>query len=174
MVIGDLNYDMLKSGKRKHVDHLMDTFSLSNLDDKPTCSMKNCSPSLIDLILTNSSYLFCNTTLVNCCISDCHCLILTSLREQVESVKRKRVTFRSYKNFDENKFNEEILNIPLQVAHVFDDIDDLAHDTLVKQIVDEHAPIQHIYPIKNLPPYMNSEYRKCIYKTRQAHITFLK
>ena len=52
----------------------------------------------------------------------------------------------------------------------FDDIDDIycAHELLLRQVVDEHAPIQQKCPKKKSPPYMNSNYRKIIYKTRQA------
>ena len=134
------------------------------------------TPSLIDIILTNSSNLLCNTKIVNCSISDCHCMILTTLKEQVNLIERKKVNFRSYKNFNEDIFEEDLARVPFHIAHVFDDIDDIywANEVLFKQIVDEHAPIKQKKPRKNPPPYMNSQYRKIIYKTRQAHNAYLK
>ena len=56
------------------------------------------------------------------------------------------------------------------MVHIFDDVDDIywAHETLLRQVVDEHAPLKEKVPKPNSPPYMNSRYRKIIYKTRQA------
>lgn len=41
-------------------------------------------------------------------------------------------------------------------------------------VLDEHAPIKQKRPRKQPLPYMNSRYRKLIYKTRQAHNKFIK
>lgn len=84
--------------------------------------------------------------------------------------------FRSYKNFDEDDFNQDLSRVPFHVAHTFDDIDDVyyVHETLLKEVINDHAPLKTKRPRKNPPPYMNSEYRKIIYKTRQAHNKFLK
>ena len=166
----------MKTEKRKPIDNLIASFNLTNLIQKPTCFTKIGTPSLIDIILTNSSNLLCNTKVVNCSISDCHCMILTSLKEQVNLIERKKVNFRSYKNFNEHIFEEDLSHVPFHIAHIFDDVDDIywANEFLFKQVVNEHAPIKQNKPRKNPPPYMNSEYRKIIYKTRQAHNTYLK
>ena len=176
IVYGDLNYNMLKNDKRKPIDSLIDYFNLTNLINEPTCFPKNSTPSLIDLILTNSSNLLCNTKVVNCSISDCHCMILTTIKEQVNFIERKHVHFRSYKHFDETVFENDLAKVPFHVAHIFEDIDDIywANEVFFKQVVDEHAHLKQKKPRKNPPPYMNSEYRKIIYKTRQAHNTYLK
>ena len=114
--------------------------------------MKNQDPTLIDVVLTNAKNFFCNTVNFNCGLSDCHNFIATSLREQCQAVSRKRVKFRSYKIVDETKFNEDLSNVPFHIAHVFDDIDDiyLTHEHLLKQVIDEHAPIKEKVP-RNTP-----------------------
>ena len=52
--VRDLNYDLLRNDKCQPLNNICDTFSLDNLVKKPTCFMKNQTPSLIDAILTNS------------------------------------------------------------------------------------------------------------------------
>ena len=46
------------------------------------------------------------------------------------------------------------------------------HELLLRQVIDEHAPIKEKYPKKKSPPYMNSNYRRTIYKARQAKNVF--
>ena len=96
--------------------NIMNNFNLVNLIDKPTCFKKLDQPTLIDVILTNSSSLLCNSSVISSSISDCHSMIFTVLKEQVN-------TFRSYKYFDENVFNTELDNVPFQVAFTFKDVD---------------------------------------------------
>lgn len=95
VVYGDLNYDELCPAKHKLLKHIQDIFNLTNLVKFPTCYTKNSDPSLIDVIMTNSPTLFCNTSVVNCGISDCHRLILSSLKEQLPVSKNKQIIFRS-------------------------------------------------------------------------------
>ena len=101
-------------------------------------------------------------------------MICTSLKEQCDPVMKKKVIFRSYKNFDEQQFNDDLSRVPFHVAQIFDDIDDvyLAHELLLRQVIDEHAPIKEKIPKRKSPPYMNSNYRRTIYKARQAKNVF--
>ena len=131
IIFSDLNYDMLNSDKCKPINNLISSFNLTNLIQKPTCFTKNGTPSLIDIILTNSCNLLCNTKIVNCSISDCHCMILTTLKEQVHLIERKKVNFRSYKNFNEDIFEKDLSCVPFHVAHIFDDIDDICWANLI-------------------------------------------
>ena len=176
LIFGDMNYDLFKQEKSKTIVNIMDSFDLVNLVKKPTCHKNIENPTLIDVILTNSPNLLCNTSVFNCSISDCHSMIFTSIKEQVNSISRQKVAFRSYTNFNENQFDLDLQNVPFDVAFVFDDIDDTywAYEKLFTEILNEHAPVKQKYPRKNPPPYMNSEYRKIIYKTRMAHNTYLK
>ena len=80
-------------------------------------------------------------------------MIATVFKENSISNKRQKVTFRSYKNFCEADFVQDLQRAPLHIAGIFDDIDDSywAYETLVREIVDEHAPQKQKYPKKNLP-----------------------
>ena len=168
--IGDLNYDLLIKEKSKPLTNICDNFNLQCMVKEPTCFTKNQTPTLIDVILTNSKTLLCNTVNFNCGLSDCHNMIATSLRESCKKNEKKKVTFRSYKNFDEAQLNDDLSRVPFQVAHTFDDVDDIywAHELLLREVIEEHAPTKEKTPKPNPPPYMNSHYRKIINKTRQV------
>ena len=53
IVIGDLNYDMSCSEKSQTLLDLCDLHDMDNKISEPTCFKSNCSPSLVDVILTN-------------------------------------------------------------------------------------------------------------------------
>ena len=133
-------------------------------------------PTLIDVIITNSKTFLCNTINFNRGLNDCHNMIATSLKESCNPVKKKKVTFRSYKNFNKAELNDGFSQVHFHVAHIFDDVDDIywAHETLLRQVVDEYATLKEKVPKPNSPPYMKSRYRKIIYKTRQARNSYNK
>ena len=69
-------------------------------------------------------------------------MIAASLRESCNKTEKKKVTFRSYKNFDEAQLNNDLSRVPFQVAHTFVDVDDIywAHELLLREVIEEHAP----------------------------------
>ena len=52
IVIGDLNYDLLKPDKCQPLHTVCDIFDFTNLIKTPTCFTKDAHPSLLDVILT--------------------------------------------------------------------------------------------------------------------------
>ena len=175
-IIGDLNYDLLSPEKSKVLNNICDSFNFTNLIKEATCFTKNGSPSLIDVILTNSKNLFCHSVNFNCGLSDWHHMIATVFKENSSSNKRQKVTFRSYKNFCEADFVHDLQRAPLHIAGIFDDVNDSywAYETLVREIVDEHAPQKQKYPKKEAPPFMNTELRRAIYKKKMLYNKFNK
>ena len=154
----------------------MDTYSFKNLVKDPTCFTKTSTPSLIDVILTNSPSFLCNTINFSCGLSDCHNMVATTFKENSVSNKRQKVNFRSYTNFQEADFIRDLYPAPFHVSTLFDDADDSywAYETLLMDIVDEHAPRKQKYPKKDTPPFMNSELRRAIYKKKMLHNKYHK
>ena len=169
-IVGDLNCNLLVSEKSHTLRNIIDTYSLKNLIQDPTCHTKISQPSLIDVFLTHSPSFLCNTINFDCGLSDCHNMIAACFKESCISNKRQQVTFRSYKNFQEAEFTRDLHRVPFQVATVFEDANDCywAYETLLMDIVDEHAPKKQKYPKKESPSFMNSELRRAIYKKKDA------
>ena len=130
----------------------------------------------LDMIMTNSPNFLCNTINFNCGLSDCHNMVATTFKENTVSTKRQKVNFRSYKNFQEAEFIQDLHRVPFHISTMFDDADDCywAYETLLMDVVDEHAPRKQKYPKKDSPPFMNSELRRAIYKKKMLHNKYLK
>ena len=144
ILIGDLNYDCLDKTKSETLTDICDIFDFKNLIKDPTCFMKNCSPSLVDVVLTNKSQFCFNPINFGCGISDWHNMIGVLVKGAAPKVEKQKIKYRSYKNFDEKCFNDDISQVPFHVAHVFEDVDDIywAHEWLLNDVINQHAPIK--------------------------------
>jgi hypothetical protein len=81
---------------------------LDQLVKEPTCFKKDCVPSLVDVVLTNKKSSCFNTLNLRTGVSDCHNLISTTAQQ------RSKITYRSYRTFDIDKFNNDIDQIKME------------------------------------------------------------
>ncbi|XP_069133195.1 uncharacterized protein [Argopecten irradians] len=88
MVVGDLNVDM--KDETENILTKCDVFDFKNLIRTPTCFMKNCTPSLVDVILCNSNTLLFNTFCFNCGLSDWHNMICTVFKGKLTQVPKEK------------------------------------------------------------------------------------
>ena len=88
--------------------------------------MKNCSPSLVNVVITNKSQFCFNPINFGCGIGDWHNMIGVLVNGAAPKVEKQKIKYRSYKTFDENFFNDDISQVPFHVAHVFEDVDDIS------------------------------------------------
>ena len=79
--------------------------------------------SLIDVILTNHPELFENCGVHDPALSD-HGLVYGFLNETVKYQKVKIVTFKSLKDFDVEKYKEDLMYAPWHVSEIFNSCDD--------------------------------------------------
>ena len=95
LLIGDFNI--------KITEHYIESFfykhELINLVKEKTCFKNMQNPSFIDLLLTNNSYPFKQTTTVCPGLSDCHKLVLTVLKTSILKGNLRQITYRDYKRF---------------------------------------------------------------------------
>ena len=98
LVIGDLNYDLVKLVKRQPLHTVCDIFDCINLFRTPTCFMKDVLPSMLDVILTNRSCFLCNVTNFKCGISDWHNIISCVIKGAAPppAVAHKNISMRGY------------------------------------------------------------------------------
>ena len=61
-IVGDLNYNLLVSEKSHTLRNIIDSYSLKNLIQDPTCHTKFSQPSLTDVFLTNSPVYWMTST----------------------------------------------------------------------------------------------------------------
>ena len=77
--------------------------SLFNHMKDKTC-FKSDKGTCIDLILSNKKYSLQHTGTVDTGISDHHHLVYTMLKTTYAKLPPKKITYRAYKNFNEDKF----------------------------------------------------------------------
>ena len=110
-VLGDSNINMLdrKTASTKELDFTMKALGLTQVVKEPTrTAFKNgtSSSTLLDLIFTNSPYIKATSTL-DMNLSD-HLAVLVTRKKVM--VKREKINFagRSYRNYDKEKFQENL------------------------------------------------------------------
>ena len=81
------------------------------------------------------------------------------------------ISYRSFKNFDENKFYADLQAVPWDLIHLFDDTDDVLDvwNNLFLEVVDRNIPIrQHRVKHKNQPQWLTPDISDAI-KYRDRH-----
>ena len=91
----------------KTLKDFCDLNQLEHLILKPTC-YKGKTPSTIDLIITNHKTSFMKSDTCETGLSDHHKMVHSFLRKTFAKGKPKTIYYRCFKNFEQNKFNEEL------------------------------------------------------------------
>ena len=145
LILGDLNYNMLlDNSKSTPLNNVCDIFDFSNLIKKATCFTKDALPTLIDVILTNKPNKCQNATNFNCGLSDYHNLISVQLKGKIPKLKKDYVTYRSFKNFDHEKFLQELQSEQLDVITKHSNVKTAYHnfETTFIKVVDKNIPLK--------------------------------
>ena len=82
----------------------MELYDLKNLVKENTCFKSFKNPTCVDLFLTNCSRSFQHTNVISTGISDCHKMIITVLKTTFNKAKPKEITYRCYKDFNNDVF----------------------------------------------------------------------
>ena len=77
LLLGDFNSEMSEESMK----NFCETYNLSNLITDPTCYKSIDNPSCIDVMLTNRSPCFENSTVIETGLSDCHKMTITVMKK---------------------------------------------------------------------------------------------
>ena len=171
-VMGDTNLDM------NHEKSLSDpcvVYNLSNLVDGPTC-FKGDKPSSIDVLLSTEPKRFKTPLNSTCSLSDFHNLTCVATKLHKPHIAPKTIYYRSYRNFDDDIFLNDVQNIPFWVGDIFEDEDDRlwSFSKMFSDIIDKNAPIKKKTLKKPSLPYMNSSLRRAIHKKNMLYNSYRK
>ena len=162
--------DRLRPGKSEGKLLLEQEFTC--LIDKATRTEQKGSittSTLIDILLTNKPDQFKCGGIYHPSLND-HALIYGILKEKLPRQHSKLITFRSYKNFDCDKFTQDLPEAPWHVGEIFDDLDDQVHywNTLLTNIIDENLPSKKMKVRAEDVPYMTTNWKNAIRAKRKA------
>ena len=105
IILGDFNSELSENA----MIEFCETYCLQNLIKDPTCFKNPDNPSCIDVILTNKKVNFQNSSVIETGLSDHHKMVFTVLKTDFKKVDPISVNYRSYKNFEEVLFNNDLI-----------------------------------------------------------------
>ena len=170
-LLGDVNRDLLNRQIKTSWSEYMEPFGLSQLVSEAT-RVTSTTKTLIDHLYTNCPENVTSIDVPKIGLSD-HFPIFFTRKMHVQPKKGKHYTisYRSFKNFDEAKFSNDLNNVPWDIIHIFDDTNDIlnAWTDLFLEVVDANVPIkQHRVKHKNQPEWITSDLLDAM-KTRDRH-----
>ena len=169
ILIGDFNSEMTEEPMKAFCN----SYNLKCLIKKPTCSKNINNPSCIDLILTNRSSYFQNTSVIETGLSDCHKLTMTTMKSNFEKQEPKVIHFRNYKKFNNDIFCSELKYRLCQRG--LENIDCITFETLFMETLNRHnAPLKMRFVRANNSPFMNENLCKAIMVRSRLRNIFLK
>ena len=137
----DFNVDY--STKKNPLCRKLDEFASKNSLSQIVCKPTENSSTTIDLILVNNAHRIVQCNVLYSSISD-HNPVFSVLKGGVKKMPPKVFEYRSFKNFEKDRFLRHLKNIPWSSIESVQDIDDGIHlwERLFKAIADQHAPLK--------------------------------
>jgi hypothetical protein len=145
IIMGDINIDFLKPNSipKQWVD-IMESYNLTQLIKAPT-RVTNSSKTCIDHIYVTNPEHVRATKVATISISD-HFPVCYSRSHNSATRKHKHssIKYRSYKNFNQSAFLEDLTLVPWNVCESFDDPNDALDcwEKLFLEVVEKHAPLK--------------------------------
>ena len=163
ILVGDINIDM-NDNDNLFDKNVCDVHALSNIITGSTC-FKSMSGTLLDPVIVSNKDKFVKPFNVACGLSDFHNMVGCVTRTSFPKPHPFKLSYRSYKTFDQIKFQKAVDSIPLSICEAFDDPDDQywAFSHMYSEILNEHAPIKSKVVRRSKVPYMTSGLMKEIY-----------
>ena len=173
--MGDFDIDIKKENSIAYdeLEELCDTFNLKNLVKSETCFMNN-HKSTVDLTLTNKPRSFQITNATEIGVSDCCKLITKFMKSYISRLKPKNDHYRSYKNFNEEKFLSDVKEADFSFKTSNSDENYLDLTKVFSNIVNIHVPLKKEILRGNDAPFMNKELRKTIYTRSRLRNRYFK
>ena len=164
ILLGDVNIDMLNQNDVM-TSGICNVYGLSNVIKTPTC-FKKPEGTLIDPVMVMNANRFQCPLNITCGYSDFHNMVGCVSRIHVPPQAPVRITYRSYKHYNEEGFKNEVSMIPFHVTEVFEDVSDRywMASKMYREVLDEHAPLKSRIITAQQVPYMHSSLRKEMYK----------
>ena len=170
-LMGDINRDLLNNQIKNAWTDYMEPFGLTQLVSEPT-RVTGDSSTLIDHIYANCPENVNSLNIPKIGLSDHFPIFFTrKMHVQPPKIDHYTISYRSFKNFNEDKFTEDLQSVPWDTIKIFDDTDDImeAWLDLFLQVADKHIPIkQHRVKQKNQPQWLSPEILDAM-KCRDRH-----
>ena len=99
-----------------------------------------------------------------------HNIVSTQIKGRIPKINRDYITYRSYSNFDHEKYVEDLEKI--DYVNIGNESDINSADEIFfrayLQVVNKHIPLTKRKPVQTPATFMNKTLRKEIYKKREC------
>ena len=167
MLVGDFNAEETEPC----LNSFLSEYNLTNIVKDKTCFKSIENPSCIDLVLTNNSHSFQHTQAICSGLSDYHKMVVTVLKNTFRKSKPKEIFYRTYKNFDNEKFKSD-LRSNLEDNSNSSDYSDF--ENIFLRTLELHAPFKKKVLRANHAEYMTKQLRKAIMRRSALENKFRK
>ena len=166
IIVGDFNTEIGANS----MNAFCERYSLSSLIKESTCYKNPANPSCINLILTNSSRSFQNSSVVETGLSDFHRMIVTALKTTFQSSPPKLRSNRYYSYFDNGMFRPCLFNdLSKEDVGNIEKIIKVCINTL-----NNHTPRKKKYTRGNHLPFINKELSKAVMNRTRLKNVYLR
>ena len=161
ILMGDINKNLLNNDIEREWGNFITSLGLTQLVSEPT-RVTDESSTLIDHIYTNNEYNIQNVNVEKLCFSD-HYGIFCNRSSHVSYDRKNEhqyITYRSFRNFEEPRFLNDLALVPWEIIECFDTVDDMVTvwTSLFTEVLNKHAPIKnHRVKHKYQPDWLTPE-----------------
>ena len=145
ILLGDFNKDLLNIDTEREWGNFTTSLGLNQLVNEPT-RVINKSQTLIDHIYTNTEENIQRVHVERLCLRD-HYEVFCNRKSQsnISKNSHQTITYRSFRNFEESRFLNDLYFVPWEIIEQFDDLDDIVSywNALLLEVLDRHTPIRH-------------------------------
>ena len=161
VLLGDFNCNLLE--EHSYV-HTCETYDLHNLVTSATC-FKCIKGTLIDVYFVSKPLRFKSTLNLDWWLSDFHNFICITTKLNMPGRSPNVIKYRSYKIFDESKFNYDLYVISDIMLSVNNNVNVYTGTfcEYLATIIDLHCPLKTKTMRHNNVPYMNTKLRRLQY-----------
>lgn len=164
-ILGDLNINLLvDSVESKYLLSIAQSFNLKQVIREPTRITRQ-SDSLIDVIFIDRGIEVIDSGTVEMYNLTDHRLIYTKLCVATNKKTIRKITYRSFKNFNRTDFDNDLRNINFEEMLDRSDSIDTAIDSLnntLNFVFDKHAPFVSIIANHKSKPYITETLKEII------------
>ena len=172
VLLGDFNCDFSPHINTREVNSLKFVCDLHQLQQQITLPTRvtDHSSTLIDLYFTTKPELYDDCGVIQTAISD-HFMIYAIRKGKPVKGAHKTIKFRSYKNFDEKSFLDDLFNVPWINVMKCDNVDDALQlwQCMFNGVINKHIP-KKIKRVRAAPsPWLNNDIFKHMSKRDYLH-----
>ena len=165
ILLGDFNKNLLNENKDIEWENFVTSLGFSQMVCEPTRETAT-SSTLIDHIYTNFDENIAHVHVCKISISDHYAVFGNrKLNNCAKSNTHQTITYRSFKNFDENRFISDLYEVPWETIEHFDNINEIVEvwNYMFLEVVNKHAPLKsHRIKQKYQPDWLSPQILDCI------------